>query len=104
MLRIIIFFCFLLPPQLWSNVKPSHQIDLAYLYYLPFCSVFTSKDNFHVQVAQFFLAPSQTFINGIELKEDLKRLHEIYSQLPPEERKRGLYKFAPHPPDDDTFL
>ena len=47
---------------------------------------------------------SQEFVNGIDLKEDLKRLHELYSQLPPEERKRGLYKFAPHPPDDDTFL
>jgi len=33
-----------------ENVKPSHQIDLAYLYYLPFCSVFTSRDNFHAQV------------------------------------------------------
>jgi hypothetical protein len=104
MLSINIFFCLVLRTTLLRNVKPSHQIDLAYLYYLPFCSVFTSKDNFHVQVAPLFLAPSQTFVNGIDLKEDLKRLHELYSQLPPEERKRGLYKFAPHPPDDDTFL
>jgi hypothetical protein len=104
MLSINIFFCLVLRTTLLRNVKPSHQIDLAYLYYLPFCSVFTSKDNFHVQVAPLFLSPSQEFVNGIQLKEDLKRLHEIYVQLPPEERKRGLYKFAPHPPDDDTFL
>jgi hypothetical protein len=49
MLTINIFFCLVLPTQLLRNVKASHQVDLAYLYYLPFCSVFTSKDNFHNQ-------------------------------------------------------
>jgi hypothetical protein len=48
LLTINIFFCLVLPTQLLRNVKPSHQVDLAYLYYLPFCSVFTSKDNFGV--------------------------------------------------------
>jgi hypothetical protein len=104
MLSINIWFCLVLRTMLLRNVKPSHQIDLAYLYYLPFCSVFTSKDNFHVQVVPLFLTPAQEFVNGIELKEDLKRLHELYSQLPAEERKRGLCKFAPHPPEDGSFL
>jgi hypothetical protein len=51
MLTINIFFCLVLPTQLLRNVKASHKIDLAYLYYLPFCSVFTSKDNFHAEIA-----------------------------------------------------
>src|SRR5579862_8654960 len=90
MLSINIFFALVLPTQLLRNVKPSHQIDLAYLYYLPFCSVFTSKDNFHAQIVPLFLEPFQTFVNGTEFKEELKRLVEYYSALPEDERKTGL--------------
>src|ERR1035441_4320024 len=55
MLTINIFFCLVLPTQLLRNVKASHQVDLAYLYYLPFCSVFTSKDNFQISMVPLFL-------------------------------------------------
>jgi len=82
------FFCLVIPTQLLRNVKESHQIDLAYLYYLPFCSVFTSTDRFHAQIVPLFLNPRQTFVNGIELKEDLKKLDDYYSQL----RRRFLKK------------
>jgi hypothetical protein len=85
-------------------VKPSHQVDLAYLYYLPFCSVFTSKDNFHAQIVPLFLDPFQTFVNGTEFKEELKRLVEHYSALPEAERRTGLINFAKYPPDDQSFL
>ncbi len=98
MLTINLFFCLVLPTQLLRNVKPSHQIDLAYLYYLPFCSVFTSKDNFHTEIAPLFLAPEQTFVNGIELKEDLAKLVAHYESLPEEVLKTGLIHFAAHPP------
>jgi hypothetical protein len=104
MLTIDVFFCLVLPTQLLRNVKQSHQIDLAYLYYLPFCSVFTSKDNFHVQIVPLFLTPEQSFVNGIDLKEDLKKLDQRYSALDPAELKEGLSSFARHPPDDQTFL
>jgi hypothetical protein len=63
MLTINIFFCLLLPTQLLKNVKASHQVDLAYLYYLPFCSVFTSRDNFIRRSSHFFsilIKPSST--------------------------------------------
>ena len=69
LLTVNLFFCLVLPTRLLRNVKPSHQIHLAYLYYLPFCSVFTSKDNFHAQIVPLFLDPFQTFVNGTELKE-----------------------------------
>jgi hypothetical protein len=93
-LTINLFFCLLLPTQLLKNVKPSHQVDLAYLCYLPFCSVFTSKDNFHAQIVPLFLNENQTFVNGIEFKDELKRLNEYYSALSEEERKTGLINFA----------
>jgi hypothetical protein len=104
MLSINIFFALVLQTQLLSKVKASHQIDLAYLYYLPFCAVFSSRDNFHVQVAPLFMYPAQQFVHGDDLKADLKRLHERYSELPLETREKGLYTFAQFPPDDNSFL
>jgi len=104
MLTINIFFCLVLPTQLLRNVKASHNVDLAYLYYLPFCSVFTSKDNFHAQIVPLFLDPQQTFVNGAEFKDELKKLNEYYSALPEAVLKTGLINFAATPPDDTTFL
>lgn len=104
LLTINLFFCLVLPTQLLKNVKPSHQVDLAYLYYLPFCSVFTSKDNFHAQIVPLFLKENQTFVNGTEFKDELKRLNEYYSALSREEQKTGLINFAKYPPDDTSFL
>lgn len=104
MLSINIFFCLVLPTQLLKNVKQSHHIDLAYLYYLPFCTVFTSRDNFHVQAAPLFMHQAQQFIHGDDLKADLKKLNEHYLQLPHEVLEQGLYTFAQFPPDDSTYL
>src|ERR1017187_9089993 len=104
MLTINIFFCLVLPTRLLRNVKQSHQVDLAYLYYLPFCTAFTSKDNFHAQIVPLFLGPMQDFVNGIEFKEDMKRLVAYYSALPEDVRAMGLNHFASYPPDDDSFL
>lgn len=103
-LSINIFFSLVQPAQLLSKIKPSHHIDLAYLYYLPFCNVFTSRDNFHVQVAPLFMSPAQTFVHGDDLKADLKKLNEQYLQLPEEIREQGLINFASSPPDDNSFL
>jgi hypothetical protein len=44
------------------------------------------------------------FVNGAELKEDLKRLVTHYEGLPEEVLKTGLIHFAAYPPDDTTFL
>jgi hypothetical protein len=104
MLSINIFFSLILKTQLLKNVKPSHQIDLAYLYYLPFCSVFSSRDNFHVQVAPLFMHEAQQFVHGDDLKADLKRLDELYLRLPKNTLETGLHSFAPVPPDDTSYL
>jgi hypothetical protein len=104
MLSVNIFFSLVLQTQLLKNVKASHQIDLAYLYYLPFCAVFSSRDNFHVQVAPLFMHPAQQFVHGDDLKADLKRLDELYLQLPKETLEKGFYSFAPVPPDDSSYL
>jgi hypothetical protein len=104
MLTINIFFCLVLPTQLLRDVKASHQVDLAYLYYLPFCHVFTSRDRFHAQIVPLFLDASQTFVNGDDLKNDLRKLDALYSALPEEALREGLINFAAHPPEDASFL
>ncbi len=104
MLSINIFFSLVVPTELLKNVKPSHHIDLAYLYYLPFCAVFTSRDNFHVQIAPLFMTKAQTFVHGDDLKKDLNKLHLHYMSLPEAEREKGIFSFAAHPPDDSSFL
>ena len=48
--------------------------------------------------------PEQTFVNGIELKEDLKKLDERYSALDPSELKEGPQLVPKASADDQTFL
>ena len=104
MLTINRFFCLVLPTQLLRNVKASDKIDLAYLYYLPFCSAFTSKDNFHPEIVPLFLTSDQTFVNETELKNDLAKLVAYYESLPENVLKTGLIHFAAYPPEDTSFL
>ena len=66
--------------------------------------MFTSKDRFHVQIVPLFLNSRQTFVNGADLKEDLRKLDEYYSKLPPEVLEKGLYHYALMPPEDTDFL
>lgn len=104
MLTINILFSLVIQTQLLRNIKQSHQVDLAYLYYVPFCSVFTSKDRFHAQIVPLFMNKRQTFVHGDELKEDLARLVERYAALPEDVRRSGLITFAHTPTDDTSFL
>jgi len=91
-----------------SRVRPKgkvdNKVDIAYLYYLPFCHVFVSGDNLHKRVVPLFLRPDQTFVDAAELKADLQKLDAYYWALPEEVKKTGFHKFAKHPPLDDSFL
>lgn len=82
----------------------THKIDVAYLYYLPFCKIFLSNDKFHIGVVPLFLRQDQTFIKGIDFKADLVKLDEYYSNFPEEVKDRGIITFALIPPDDASFL
>jgi hypothetical protein len=104
MLSINIFFSLVYPTELLKNVKASHHVDLAYLYYLPFCTVFSSRDTFHVKVAPLFMTTAQTFVHGDDLKAELGRLDAHYKGFPDEERTKGLWVYAQYPPDDSSFL
>jgi len=82
----------------------THMVDIAYLYYLPFCNIFTSNDKLHVALAPIFMREDQQFILGTELKEDFGKLDKHYDALPDDVKKTGTVVFAPCPPDDVSFL
>jgi len=103
-LTVDLFFYLSIAAGLIGSDRKSNRADIAYLYYLPFCMVFTSKDNLHIRIAPYFLRDDQSFVNGTDLKNDLRRLDEHYSALPEEIREQGLYGFATYPPNDDSYL
>jgi hypothetical protein len=99
-----LFFNLAIAADLISRDRSSNKIDLAYVYYLPFCQVFTSSNKLHERVVPLFLRQNQTFVKGQELKTDLRKLDEHYSALPEEVKASGLHKFADCPPEDTAFL
>lgn len=103
-LKVDLFFYLSLHKSFISRERPSNKIDLAYLYYLPFCMVFISRDKLHARTAPLFMEKGQTFVNGDDLKADTKLLDEYYSKLPEEVKIQGIMKFAIYPPDDIETL
>lgn len=94
--------------DLISRVRPrgkaDNKVDIAYLYYLPFCMVFTSSDRLHERVVPLFLRADQSFVKGKDLKDGLRKMDEHYSTLSEEVRGTGFHKFAGYPPEDSSFL
>lgn len=103
-LKVDLFFYLCLLSNLISEDRPSNKIDLAYLYYLPFCMVFTSNDKLHKKTAPLFMEKNQVFINGQDLKSDLKILDDYYSSFPDDIKEQGIMKFAVYPPENTASL
>lgn len=103
-LSVDLFFYLGIAADLIGRGRASHKIDVAYLYYLPFCRVFTSNDKLHAQIIPYFLNEKQVFIPGAELKADLNKLDEHYNALPDEVKAMGVSSFAMFPPQDGSFL
>jgi hypothetical protein len=78
--------------------------DLEYIYYLPRCEMFGSGDEKHQRLVPFLLRDDQTFVDGNELKEDLKRLSEKWEALSQEERIRAASQRRSAPPEDANSL
>lgn len=105
-LSVDLFFYLGVAANLFSNFRhpQTHKVDIAYLYYLPFCKIFVSNDKIHIGISSFFLRPDQSFVNGNDLKTDLAKLDQHYSAYPEDVRNRGVVSFAFIPPDDTSFL
>jgi hypothetical protein len=103
-LTVELFFRIALAANLISAKRSSNKVDIAYLFYLPFCTIFVSSDRLHEKCVPLFLRHHQEFIRGDRLKKGLKELNEFYLLLPEERKKRGVMKFAVYPPKDKKFI
>ena len=104
LLKIELFYFIALATGLISPVLSRNRIDLTYLFYLPFCMLFVSSDNFHKRCAPLFMRGNQLFVWGEDLKKDLGRLNTYYNELPEEAKKKGIYSIATRPPVEGDFL
>ncbi len=103
-LRVELFFYLAIATDLIGRERPSNRIDISYLYYLPFCRVFTSRDGLHRRTAPLFLADRQRFVDGDDLKRDLARLTARYEALPDATKAKGSMHYAGYPPLEGDFL
>ena len=103
-LRVQLFFQIALGANLIASTRASHKVDIAYLFYLPFCSLFVSSDRLHRLCATLFLRADQEFVWGAELKPELAALNTHFAALPEDTRKEGIYAFASRLPDESQGL
>ncbi len=101
---IDLFFAVALGADLISDERASNRVDIAYLYYLPFCHIFVSSDRLHRRCTDLFLRPNQEFVWGPDLKQDLSRLNAHYSELPVATKEEGVMSFAHYPPTEGEYL
>ena len=81
------------------TTRRTNRIDLEYLFYLPFCKVFTTNDQFQEGLGKALLSEEQEFVPGLTLKEDLHRIASWWNQLGPKEREDNAFDFGDFPPD-----
>ncbi len=92
-LRVFALFLASYKHDLLPKKKSDDQIDLEYLFYLPFCKVFSSNDKFHKTLAPQLLADNQVFVAGNDLKKGILNV-----DAPPIHKKTLNAKCFPIPP------
>jgi hypothetical protein len=85
--------------NLISSARASNRVDIAYLFYLPFCQAFTSSDQLHEKCTPLFLRPDQQYIRGADLKAALAETNAHFAGLPEETKEQGIMAFADVPPE-----
>jgi hypothetical protein len=103
-LTVQFFFFNALAANLIPTQRASNQIDIGYLFYLPFCQIFVSSDKLHRDCAPLFLRNDQEFVWGGELKDGLRELNLYYDKLPEQIKEQGILGFAVEPPKDGHFF
>jgi hypothetical protein len=98
-LAVEAFFAIGVAAHLIPAERPSNRIDIAYLFYSPFCHVFVSGDRLHRSSAGHFLRADQVFVWGEDLKADLRAIDLHYKGLPEDQRSLPIYKLAKSLPE-----
>ena len=86
-----------LASKLISHERSSNRLDIAYLFYLPFCMMFVSTDRLHQRCAPLFLRPDQEFVWGPDLKANLRQINEHYLKLPDFAGEEGVLSLTDDP-------
>ena len=102
-MTIEVFFRVAMASGLIGTDRVSNRTDIAYLFYLPFCTLFVSSDDLHRRCAPLFLRDDQEFVWGFDLKLALKTINAHFLELPEEERDRGISAFAHAPPSGNLM-
>jgi len=97
-LKVDLIFILAMYKGIISDQRPSNGVDVDYLKYLPFCSVFVSQDKIHKMLFPFLKREKQQFLWGIDLKISLKLVNEYFMGYPEEIKEKGIYCFATQPP------
>ena len=97
-LEVEVFFRNALASKLISRERSSNRLDIAYLFYLPFCDMFVSNDRLHQRCAPLFLRPDQEFVWGPDLKANLRQINEYYLKLPDFASEQGVLSLTDDPP------
>jgi len=97
-LTVELFFQIALAASLISSDRPSNRVDISYLFYLPFCDVFTSTDRLHKKCAPLFLRGDQDFVWGDDLKTDLRRTNAHWAATLTEAQREAGLNTIPHAP------
>ena len=58
------------------GTRATNRVDLEYLYYLPFCTAFSSGDKLHDVIAPLLMDSEQCYLSSSELKSDMIRMTE----------------------------
>lgn len=85
------------------GTRPTNMLDLQYFYYLPFAKIFTSNDKFQKILAPYIIDSNQDFIDGQELKKDLKNLIEYRKTLYDKKDIERTQNEPPLLPDSITY-
>ena len=102
--EVDLYFYLCLTNGIISDQRPSHRIDIAYLYYLPFVRIFVSGDKLHRTSAPLFMTDQQSFVWSADLKSDLAVLNEEFLALPENQKAKGLFTLVTSPPKADQGL
>lgn len=103
-LRVELFFRMGLGSGHIASTRPSHRVDMAYLFYLPFCQIFVSNDHLHRKYAPMFMRNDQEFVWGHGLKPELAALNTHFDALAPETKAKGVFRFARRLPEIELQL
>ena len=83
------------------GTRPTNRVDMEYLFYTPFCNVFSSGDKLHCQLAPLVLSEDQIFVEREDLQRDLDQHAKKAAELSWEEQEADLLRVGP-PADEDS--